>query len=211
MRSRKTLALLAAMGLCGLGSLFAQNPLLPMAPLPTPVDMPASEPMLSAPQPEIFAPPNVYPNAAAPISNYETMAQPLSQEPVHSGSQVMESSSSMGCNGCDAAPVASCNNCAAPAPVLTCNSCAVLQQVMVAPAPVCGCQGGSGGAGYVQSGYGQIGYGQSYLMGSGSGVASGLLSPNANSGGLHTRYPYYNYRHPWYYQGPPSQNVTIVW
>ncbi len=50
-----------------------------------------------------------------------------------------------------------------------------------------------------------------YTMGSGSGVASGVISPNANSGGLHTRYPYYNYRHPWFYQGPPSQNVTIVW
>ncbi len=201
MRSRKTLALLAAMGLCGLGSLFAQNPLLPMAPLPTPVDMPASEPMLSAPQPEIFAPTHVAPDAAALPPSYETMAQPLSHEPMYDSSPVMESSSSMGCNGCDAAPVASCNNCAAP------------QLVMSAPA--CGCQGGayggSGGPGYIQSGYGQMGYGQSSLMGSGSGVASGLLSPNANSGGLHTRYPYYNYRHPWYYQGPPSQNVTIVW
>ena len=58
---------------------------------------------------------------------------------------------------------------------------------------------------------GGYGYGASYTQGSGSGVSSGVLSPNANSGGLHTRYPYYNYRHPWYYQGPPSQNVTIIW
>ena len=202
MRSWNTPALLAAMGLCGLGSLFAQNPLLPMLAVPTPVDMSVAEPTRSAPQPEIFTPSNVDPDAAAPISNDEPMAYPLSQEPVFDSSQVLDSSSSVGCIGCAAsAPVAACNNCAASTPESTCKSCAAPQPVMSSPA--CGCQGGTGHI--------QMGYGQSYLMGSGSGVASGLLSPNANSGGLHTRYPYYNYRHPWYYQGPPSQNVTIVW
>ena len=78
---------------------------------------------------------------------------------------------------------------------------------MMALVSSCGCQGGS----MMSSGFGQYGGTGYYTVGSGSGVSSGILSPNANSGGLHTRYPYYNYRHPWYYQGPPSQNVTIVW
>lgn len=214
MRSWKTPALLAALGICGLGTLAAQNPMLPMA--PTPIDMSSSPPMLSAPLPETFGPssdlPSArdYPGAATPMHSYEAMEQPLSQDPGYGPAPMMDSSSSLGCNDCAAAPVASCHTCEEPAPVSTCNSCAVPQQMMAAPA--CGgCQGGSGGVSYGQSGYGQMSYGQSHLMGSGSGVASGLLSPNANSGGLHTRYPYYNYRHPWYYQGPPSQNVTIVW
>lgn len=81
---------------------------------------------------------------------------------------------------------------------------------VVAPAPQisCGCHdsGSWGGmnATHIGGTYGAI-------QGTGSGVASGLLTPNSNSGGLHNRYPYYNYRHPWFYQGPPSQNVTIVW
>ena len=183
MRSWNTPALLAAMGLCGLGSLFAQNPLLPMAAGPTPVDMPSPEPVLSAPQMEPMAPAHIYPEAAAPTFHHESMAYPLPEESVYGGSPVMESSSSLGCQGCaDAAPVASCHDCAEPALVSTCNSCAAPQQIMAAPA--CGCQGGSSDiqSGYGQMGYGQVGYGQSLLMGSGSGVASGLLSPNANSG-----------------------------
>ena len=32
----------------------------------------------------------------------------------------------------------------------------------------------------------------------------------AFGGGVHVRYPYYGYRHPWFYQGPPSHNVTIT-
>jgi hypothetical protein len=74
----------------------------------------------------------------------------------------------------------------------------------------CGCQSGHassyGGYGSHSGVSGVFG-----VYGSGSGVGSGLLSPVANSGGLHARYPYYNYRHSWYYQGPASQNVTIVW
>ena len=70
------------------------------------------------------------------------------------------------------------------------------------------------GGGTSGSGYGVTpppAAGLIYTMGSGSGVAAGVLTPVSNSGGLHTRYPYYNYRAPWYYQGPPSTNVTIVW
>lgn len=29
--------------------------------------------------------------------------------------------------------------------------------------------------------------------------------------GLHTRYPYYSYRRPWYTPGPASLNVNIIW
>lgn len=201
MRSWKTPALLAVLGLCGLGSLSAQNPLLPMAPAPTPIDSTLPLPTLSAPQLESFAPSSEFPAAPTPSPIHEVMEQPL-PSPVYSHSPMMWSAPSMGCSSCAAAPAASCNTCAAPALVSTCDSCAAPQQVMTI-APACGCQGGSVGSSYSQSGYGP--------MGSGSGVDSGLLSPNANSGGLHTRYPYYNYRHPWYYQGPPSQNVTIVW
>jgi hypothetical protein len=39
----------------------------------------------------------------------------------------------------------------------------------------------------------------------------GLIQPQAYAGGLHERFPYYSYRRPWYYPGPVSLNVTIVW
>ena len=95
--------------------------------------------------------------------------------------------------------------------------------IYAAPQPAtssCGCQSGQA-VGYNNgfnsyNGYGYNGSNSGVsgvfgVYGSGSGVGSGLLSPVANSGGLHARYPYYNYRHSWYYQGPASQNVTIVW
>ncbi len=33
----------------------------------------------------------------------------------------------------------------------------------------------------------------------------------AHTAGMHLRFPYYSYRHPWFYDGPASLNVTIVW
>ena len=40
----------------------------------------------------------------------------------------------------------------------------------------------------------------------GSGYTGG-----AHTAGMHTRHPYYSYRHSWFYDGPASQQVTIVW
>lgn len=39
----------------------------------------------------------------------------------------------------------------------------------------------------------------------------GLIAPESGTAGSHIRYPYYSYRRPWYYPGPASNNVTIVW
>lgn len=39
----------------------------------------------------------------------------------------------------------------------------------------------------------------------------GLIAPEGGTAGSHVRFPYYSYRRPWYYPGPASQNVTIVW
>ncbi len=225
MRSWKTPALLATVGLCGLGSLFAQGPMLPAlgdpasmsgsvisvdpapmmapaAPLPTYSDAPS--PVYGSTAPQVVTSPSsssgvIYSDPAslpaAPVGHFE-------------GSTSLASPCATG--GCDPAPAMSSASMApqmmAPAPQL--YSAPVMSQSS------CGCQGGGlgGFSGGQFSGYSPaMGYGQSYLQGSGSGVASGLLTPNSNSGGLHTRYPYYSYRHPWFYQGPPSQNVTIVW
>ena len=197
MRSWKTPALLATVGLCGLGSLLAQD-----APLPVQSGLPLVN--------ESAQPLNFDPSVRAPeTSGLVPVVE--SQPPVEytPGSSVMDNSSVIHDTWMSSpAPSASCG-CANPAPqsmLAPCQSdCG-----RAAPVSSCGCQGGSMSSG----GFGQYGggsYRATYPMGSGSGVSSGVLSPNANSGGLHTRYPYYNYRHPWYYQGPPSQNVTIVW
>lgn len=39
----------------------------------------------------------------------------------------------------------------------------------------------------------------------------GLISPYAGTNGSHIRYPFDSYRRPWYYPGPASHNVTILW
>ena len=172
MRSWKSLALLATVGLSGLGSLFAQDAPLQIQAGATPV-IESVQPLNIVPRVN-----TIEPTRLAPVPESQPPVEYTLESPVIGNSPVIHDSWMSG-----------------PAPV---------PQYMPAPVSSCGCQGGSmmsGGFGYS----GGAGYG------SGSGVSSGVLSPNANSGGLHTRYPYYNYRHPWYYQGPPSQNVTIVW
>lgn len=226
MRSWKTPALLATVGLCGLGSLFAQGPVLPSTSEPTPVSTGPtmsieSSPMIDVPAPASYDSSSIVPapieQSYAPVMDNHDMGS----SPVYSDSVVHESAPSASCDGCtSAAPVAAAECCAASAHVEQ----YVAAPMQMAPSqmdsapmmaqPSCGCQGGSSmsyGAGHSARGTYGNGYSLGSLMGSGSGVSSGLLSPNANSGGLHTRYPYYNYRHPWFYQGPPSQNVTIVW
>ena len=239
MRSWKTPALLATIGLCGLGSLFAQGPMLMSSPEPTAIgdtvisgDAPVIHDMSSpttissdsrsAPAPlssgSSYSTPAYETEVHPTVENYPVSSSPsYSSAPVFSES-VIHSAPAASCGGCGA-PAAPCatGGCEA-APVATC--CGHAPQVMMAAPvyaapmmaqPSCGCQGrGASSFGGYGGGYG-MGYGQGYTMGSGSGVAAGLLTPNSNSGGLHTRYPFYNYRAPWYYQGPPSQNVTIVW
>ena len=41
--------------------------------------------------------------------------------------------------------------------------------------------------------------------------AEGIYVGPAISGGQHQRFPYYDYRRPWYTRGPASRNVDIVW
>lgn len=239
MRSWKSPALLATVGLCGLGSLFAQGPLLPTPADPMVVDGPV--PPSSTPM-ESYAPTATpIPMGTSSLSHDSHIHEGMSS-PVMAGSEVIVSQPSAyhDSSVVHSAPVESASEpcclseVSAPPPMVESSvvysTPIVTQAVTEMPQPGCGCQGGSGrwsnhsmhagGAMYgrvsVSTGFGHGHvYGQgpspSYLLGSGSGVGSGLLSPNANSGGLHTRYPYYNYRHPWYYQGPPSQNVTIVW
>lgn len=228
MRSWKTPALLATVGLCGLGSLFAQGPLLPSLSEPTPVYS------STLPMQDLSAPMTFDQNPVAPAPVYENAAPPMMEQPLNSGAPIygdspvyqetvnMQSAPGASCGGCDTAGPAPVSDdcCSAPScgGELMVQSLPPVQQMYAPPMisqPSCGCQGhgssaGSDLGGSLNSGY-SSGYAPGYSMGSGSGVSSGILSPNANSGGLHTRYPYYNYRHPWHYQGPPSQNVTIVW
>ena len=198
MRSWKTPVLLATVGLWSLGSLAAQDTLLPSS---------SGLPIVSSPvQPQTSAPmvadPALLDVAPAPGSLYPV---PDTQgSPMIGSSSVLHDSWMSG-----PAPAAHCG-CGVPAPQYLpapCQSGCCGAAPMMIPVSSCGCQGGS----MMSGGFGQYGGTGYYTAGSGSGVSSGILSPNANSGGLHTRYPYYNYRHPWYYQGPPSQNVTIVW
>lgn len=202
MRSWKTPALLATVGLCSLGSLAAQDTLLPST---------SGLPIVSSPiQPQTSAPmvpdPALQDMAPAPGSWLTIPNTPGS--PMIDSSPVINDAWVSG-----PAPANQCNcggGCHAPAPQpmpAPCQSGCGGATPMMAPVSSCGCQGGS----MMSRGFGQYSGSGDYTMGSGSGVSSGILSPNANSGGLHTRYPYYNYRHPWYYQGPPSQNVTIIW
>jgi hypothetical protein len=187
MRSWKNPALLATIGLCSLGSLAAQDSLPLSSGLPivsNPLQPQTSAPVVADPTPLDVAP---VPGSLYPVPDTQ-------------GSLVI-----------DSAPVMYDTWMSGPAPAAHCGCGTPAPHCMPAPchsgcegaAPVssCGCQGG----------FGQSGGSGNDMMGSGPGVSSGILSPNANSGGLHTRYPYYNYRHPWHYQGPPSQNVTIVW
>ena len=202
MRSWKIPALLATVGLCSLGSLAAQD-----APLPSSLGLPivssAIQPQTSAPMVAAPAPPEMAPAPGM-----------LFSDPNTPGSSMIGSSPVI--NDSWASGPAPANQCGcstgfnAPAPQsmpAPCQSGCGGATPMMALVSSCGCQGGS----MMSSGFGQSGGTGYYTVGSGSGVSSGILSPNANSGGLHTRYPYYNYRHPWYYQGPPSQNVTIIW
>lgn len=51
------------------------------------------------------------------------------------------------------------------------------------------------------------GYGQPL-----AGPPAGLPGyTGAAAAGMHPRYPYYSYRHPWFTPGPVSGNVTILW
>lgn len=197
MRSWKTTAVLATVGLCSLGSLTAQDSLPFSSGLPivsNPIQPQTSAPMVAAPAPLDVAP---APGFLLPVPDTQ-------------GSLLIDTAPVMHDSWMGGpAPAAPCG-CGAPAPQYMsapCQSGCGGAAPMMAPLSSCGCQGGS----MMSGGFGQYGGSGYYSMGSGSGVSSGILSPNANSGGLHTRYPYYNYRHPWYYQGPPSQNVTIVW
>ena len=42
-------------------------------------------------------------------------------------------------------------------------------------------------------------------------IPGGMPYNGAYGGGSHVRHPFYSYRAPWYYRGPASNNVTIVW
>lgn len=230
MRNWEIPALLATMTVGGLTSLFAQGTgsALPVEPMPTPV---LSAPVLGNPSPVPVVVPTDIPapvtNSPAPVVEQvppSPMPEPApvySSAPIESNVQPVESvPAAAGCCGTGSiqqAPVS------LPTPgCSTCGQAVAPMTVSVQPAVTsgCGCQGGNGYSNYsvAPSFYpsvSQVGnhgiYGVYGVYGSGSGVASGLLSPVANSGGLHARYPYYNYRHSWYYQGPASQNVTIVW
>lgn len=211
MRSWKTPALLATMALSGLGTLFAQGPALPTASAPTP-----------ASESTVPASPVPAPDAAVSGSNYSEVVAPapINEANDHSGAAptyeaATEASTSNGAVQIHSSP-ATVSEYPAPA-----AESVVLPSAPAAP-PACNCQGqgaefaGPGyGAPAMGPGYGGYGpvppAGPIYTYGSGSGVAAGVLTPISNSGGLHTRYPYYNYRAPWYYQGPPSLNVTIIW
>lgn len=211
MRSWKTPALLATMALGGLGSLFAQGPALPSVPAPTPVGE-SSVPVPPAPAADAPVSGSNYSEVVAPDPIIEAGDQSgaapaheaASEVPVSSGALEIHSGPAPGSES------------AVPA-----TESVVLPSAPVAQ-PACNCQGN--GAGYAGPAYGGPGVGPAYAgygpvpptgpiytHGSGSGVAAGVLTPISNSGGLHTRYPYYNYRAPWYYQGPPSLNVTIIW
>lgn len=41
--------------------------------------------------------------------------------------------------------------------------------------------------------------------------AEGIFVGPAYAGRLHVRYPYYDYRRPWFPRGPASLNVDIIW
>lgn len=223
MRHWEISALMATLTVGGLTSLFAQSPVAPtlIEPQPTPaIQVPASPMPVDA----TSAPGNIaspLPMNAAPIQQYPA-PEAVYPAPVEVGlpPAAVVDAGPANCSQCAVSAPAANNVPAAPAP--SCNGC---QAAMAAPPMIyavpqatasCGCQSGSS-VGF--NGVGAYGsYGDSSgvsgvfgVMGSGSGVGSGLLSPVANSGGLHARYPYYNYRHSWYYQGPASQNVTIVW
>lgn len=211
MRSWKTPALLASMALSGLGTLFAQGPALPSSSAPAPAG-------------ELTVPASPLPAPDAPVSgsNYSEVVAPapIHEADDHSGTApTYEAASdvpaSSGAIQIHSSPVTVSEY---PAPAAE----SVALPAGPAAQPACLCQGPGAetlGAGYgpptMGAGYGGYGpvppAGPIYTYGSGSGVAAGVLTPISNSGGLHTRYPYYNYRAPWYYQGPPSQNVTIIW
>lgn len=71
------------------------------------------------------------------------------------------------------------------------------QPMSAAPAVGCGCHGGMS-MGYVNAP-------TPYEVGGGTPYTG------AFAGGTHVRHPFYSYRAPWYYRGPASRNVTIVW
>jgi hypothetical protein len=81
------------------------------------------------------------------------------------------------------------------------------QPLYLADAGGCGCASG----GYTAGGYvgGTYGYDAAAWGGGVSSAPWGYTG--AVAGGTHERHPYYSYRRPWYYQGPASQNVTIIW
>lgn len=216
MRNWEVPALLATVALGGLSSLFAQGPAAPPSLEPTPVADVSPLPAAPSPAPVVIHTPMASEPAPTvqPEPVHTSVTAPVEYAPAAEQTVVNSTSSCAGC--ATAAPV----DAAAPAPEAGCNNCGVQASAPVVHTvaqPVgssCGCQLGQAGSGYLNYG----GYGTHSgvsgvfgVYGSGSGVGSGLLSPVANSGGLHARYPYYNYRHSWYYQGPASQNVTIVW
>ena len=186
MRSWKSSVLLATVGLSGLGALFAQDAPLPIQAGATPV-IESVQPLNIVPRVN-----TIEPTILAPVPESHPPVEYTPESPVIGNSPVMHDSWVSG-------PAPAPQYMPAPFQSGCCGAVAG-----PAPGSSCGCQGGS----MMSGGFGNSG-GAGY--GNGSGVSSGVLSPNANSGGLHTRYPYYNYRHPWYYQGPPSQNVTILW
>lgn len=222
MRSWKTPALLATIGLCGLGSLFAQGPVLPSYNEPTlvsPAPAPAADtPVSGSNYSEVVAPSPVTESVEQPAVPVYESAPVISEVPASGGGIEVHSVPASSSGGYPTEYVAP------PVESTVISS----DPVMTGPAfaqPACNCQGNSAvvsgsayGAPVMGGDYGSYGHfspppstGPIYTMGSGSGVAAGVLTPNSNSGGLHTRYPYYSYRAPWYYQGPPSLNVTIVW
>ncbi len=51
----------------------------------------------------------------------------------------------------------------------------------------------------------------SHVYGIDPAGAEGVFVGPSTAGRLHVRYPYYNYRRPWYTRGPASLNVDIIW
>ncbi len=218
MRSWKTPALLATMAVSGLGSLFAQGPILPVVSEPAPASA-APEAVTPIPAAEAPVPGSNYAEVVAPSPIPEPNGPPAAAPSYEAAPVASGAPASGGTLEVHSAPVAGSENQttvnAPPAESVVLPSAPAAQ-------PACDCQGN--GAGYGGPAYGAPGMGPGYggygpvppagpiyTYGSGSGVAAGVLTPISNSGGLHTRYPYYNYRAPWYYQGPPSLNVTIIW
>ncbi len=209
--SRGAIAALSILGLTCLAA--AQAPSLVAPSSPGAVPPPSASPMLESPRvnsPSVPPPTPMPPqgfnfpgtgsqpaalenqgsySAQPPMGNWEPQQQPFqpSMEPYEVPAEGNYSDSSGWTESSDWNSSAQCNN---SYDMLGTNNY--------------GFDGLSGGLTY-----------DGYELNAGAGLASppplGLIAPESGTAGTHTRYPFYSYRRPWYYPGPASQNVTIVW